>query len=171
MSATDEGAGPKYDVVGEREGHVGDDDAVAAPVVMGGETGAARSGLILGEGEEAAGDAIAEVPGVDVYVLTSEERLAKGRAARRAMPRSAHGFWRPAPDRPDPIALLEEQARTRLPDLVPIRYGRMLASPFAFYRGGALIMAADLAATPRLRPDDAALRRRSPLQLRPVRLA
>jgi uncharacterized protein (DUF2252 family) len=60
----------------------------------------------------------------------------------------SHGRWEPATDRPDPIALLEEQAKTRVPGLVPIRYGRMLVSPFTFYRGAALIMASDLAATP-----------------------
>jgi uncharacterized protein (DUF2252 family) len=80
--------------------------------------------------------------------LTAEERVARGRAARGAAPRSSHGRWAPAPDRPDPIALLEEQAESRVPHLVPIRYGRMLVSPFTFYRGAALIMAADLAATP-----------------------
>jgi uncharacterized protein (DUF2252 family) len=80
--------------------------------------------------------------------LTADERMARGRAARHEAPRSSHGRWEPAPDRPDPVALLEEQAATRVPELVPIRYGRMLVSPFTFYRGGALIMAADLAATP-----------------------
>ena len=80
--------------------------------------------------------------------LTAEERVARGRAARGAAPRSSHGRWAPAPDRPDPIALLEEQGESRVPHLVPIRYGRMLISPFTFYRGAALIMAADLAATP-----------------------
>ena len=80
--------------------------------------------------------------------LTVEQRIARGRAARKQMPRSSHGRWEPASDRPDPIALLEEQAASRVPDLIPIRYGRMLVSPFAFYRGTALIMAADLAATP-----------------------
>jgi uncharacterized protein (DUF2252 family) len=80
--------------------------------------------------------------------LTREERLAKGRAARTQAPRSAHGSWAPSDGRPDPVALIEEQAESRVPELVPIRHGRMLASPFAFYRGGALIMAADLAATP-----------------------
>jgi uncharacterized protein (DUF2252 family) len=79
--------------------------------------------------------------------LTVDERVARGREARTAAPRSSHGRWEPAPDRPDPIALLEDQAASRVPELVPIRYGRMLASPFTFYRGGALIMAADLAAT------------------------
>jgi uncharacterized protein (DUF2252 family) len=76
------------------------------------------------------------------------ERVERGRAARRTAPRAAHGSWQPEPDRPDPVALLEQQAASRVPDLVPIRYGRMLVSPFTFYRGAALIMASDLAATP-----------------------
>jgi uncharacterized protein (DUF2252 family) len=80
--------------------------------------------------------------------LTVDERVARGLAARQEAPRSGHGRWEPAPDRPDPVALLEQQAASRVPDLVPIRHGRMLASPFTFYRGAALIMAADLAATP-----------------------
>ena len=80
--------------------------------------------------------------------LTAEERIARGQAARSEVPRSAHARWEPAPDRPDPIALLEEQATSRVPELVPIRYGRMLVSPFTFYRGAAAIMAADLAASP-----------------------
>jgi len=71
-----------------------------------------------------------------------------GRAARQRVPHEAHGLWRPASDRPDPVALIEGQAATRLPELVPIRHGRMAVSPFAFYRGGALVMAADLAPTP-----------------------
>ena len=81
--------------------------------------------------------------------LTAEERVARGKVARQNAPRTTHGAWEPASDRPDPIALLEEQAESRVPELVPIRYGRMLDSPFAFYRGAALVMAADLAATPR----------------------
>jgi uncharacterized protein (DUF2252 family) len=80
--------------------------------------------------------------------LTVDERVARGTAARAKAPRSAHGQWAPASDRQDPIALLEEQAESRVAELVPIRYGRMLVSPFTFYRGAALIMAADLAATP-----------------------
>ena len=80
--------------------------------------------------------------------LTVEERVARGRAARAEVPRSSHGFFEPPTGRPDPIALLEQQAATRLPDLVPIRYGRMLVSPFTFYRGAALVMATDLASTP-----------------------
>jgi uncharacterized protein (DUF2252 family) len=81
--------------------------------------------------------------------LTVEERKARGRAARQDAPRASHGRWEPAPDRPDPVALLEEQAESRVPQLIPVRYGRMLVSPFTFYRGAALIMATDLAPTPR----------------------
>jgi uncharacterized protein (DUF2252 family) len=77
------------------------------------------------------------------------ERVAAGRRAREAVPRESHDGWKPRPDRRDPVELLEEQAATRVPELVPIRYGRMLTSPFAFYRGAALLMAADLADTPR----------------------
>ena len=80
--------------------------------------------------------------------LTPAERAARGKEARKRSPRSAHGAWMPAVDRPDPVRLLEEQAAERAPELVPIRYGRMLASPGAFYRGGALLMASDLAGTP-----------------------
>jgi uncharacterized protein (DUF2252 family) len=72
-----------------------------------------------------------------------------GRAARRAAPRGSHAVFEPAADRSDPVELLERQARTRVPELVPIRHGRMLTSPFAFYRGAAAIMAEDLASTPR----------------------
>ena len=64
------------------------------------------------------------------------------------MPRASHGDWEPALHRPDPVELLEEQAQTRVPELVPIRYGRMLVSPFTFYRGAAYLMASDLAAGP-----------------------
>jgi uncharacterized protein (DUF2252 family) len=81
--------------------------------------------------------------------LTVADRVGRGKAARAEVPRSSHGVFEPAPGRPDPVALLERQASTRVPELVPIRYGRMLLSPFTFYRGAALIMASDLAATPR----------------------
>ncbi len=81
--------------------------------------------------------------------LTLADRVARGKAARTEAPRSSHGKWEPAADRPDPVALLQEQAVSRVPELVPIRYGRMLVSPGTFYRGAALIMASDLAATPR----------------------
>jgi uncharacterized protein (DUF2252 family) len=84
----------------------------------------------------------------DVSSLTVQERVESGKAARTACPRSSHAAWDPPGNRPDPVGLLEEQANTRVPELVPIRYGRMLASPFAFYRGAAAIMASDLAAAP-----------------------
>jgi uncharacterized protein (DUF2252 family) len=80
--------------------------------------------------------------------LTPAERAERGKAARSAVPRDSHAVYDPSADRPDPVGLLERQATTRLPDLVPVRYGRMLASPFSYFRGAALSMAADLAATP-----------------------
>jgi uncharacterized protein (DUF2252 family) len=76
---------------------------------------------------------------------TPEERAAHGRKARELVPRSRHGEWAPPADRTDPLEILALQATTRVPDLVPIRYGRMAASPFAFFRGAAAVMAADLA--------------------------
>jgi uncharacterized protein (DUF2252 family) len=79
---------------------------------------------------------------------SSAQRAASGRARRAAAPRSSHGY-EPAKNRPDPIGLLEAQDDTRVPALVPIRYGRMLASPLAFYRGAAAVMASDLAPTQR----------------------
>jgi uncharacterized protein (DUF2252 family) len=80
--------------------------------------------------------------------LTLDERRARGTAAADRTPPSSHFGWQPAEDRPDPVALLEEQDRTREPDLVPVRHGRMMVSPFTFYRGAAGIMAADLKDTP-----------------------
>jgi uncharacterized protein (DUF2252 family) len=71
-----------------------------------------------------------------------------GRSARSETPRSAHAFWEPPANRVDPVVILRKQARRRVPELVPIRHGRMLASPFAFFRGAAAVMAADLAHTP-----------------------
>ena len=81
--------------------------------------------------------------------LSVAERVARGKAARAEVPRSSHAVFQPSSERADPIELLERQAQTRVPELVPIRYGRMLVSPFTFYRGAAMIMAHDLAATPR----------------------
>jgi uncharacterized protein (DUF2252 family) len=78
-----------------------------------------------------------------------EQRTARGNDARTRTPRSAHAGWKSASDRPDPVGLLEEQDATREPDLVPVRHGRMMVSPFTFYRGAAKIMAADLKDTPR----------------------
>ena len=80
--------------------------------------------------------------------LSVDERRARGKAARKQTPPSGHSGWSPAADRPDPVALLEQQNSTREPDLVPVRHGRMMLSPFTFYRGAAKIMAADLKDTP-----------------------
>src|SRR5262245_1370481 len=77
-----------------------------------------------------------------------DERKASGEEARARTPLSSHSKWRPATDRPDPVALLEAQNLTREPDLVPVRHGRMAMSPFTFYRGAAKIMASDLSRTP-----------------------
>jgi uncharacterized protein (DUF2252 family) len=88
-------------------------------------------------------------PLTPVVHFSLAERSARGKAARAEVPRSVHANWEPPPHRPDPVDLLEEQAHTRVPDLVPIRYGRMLVSPFTFYRGGAYLMASDLAGAPR----------------------
>jgi uncharacterized protein (DUF2252 family) len=81
--------------------------------------------------------------------MTRAKRAELGRAARSEASRSSHADYTPALERPDPVGLLERQARTRVPELVPIRYGRMLDSPFAFFRGAASIMASDLSGTPR----------------------
>ncbi len=81
--------------------------------------------------------------------FTVAERAARGKATRAEVSRASHANWEPALHRPDPVELLEEQATTRVPELVPIRYGRMLVSPFTFYRGAAYLMASDLATGPR----------------------
>jgi hypothetical protein len=85
---------------------------------------------------------------MDVAHLSIDQRRARGEEARDRTPPSSHGGWRAAGGRPDPVDLLEEQNRSREPDLVPVRHGRMMVSPFTFYRGAAKVMAADLAATP-----------------------
>jgi uncharacterized protein (DUF2252 family) len=80
--------------------------------------------------------------------LSPADREARGKDARTQVPRESHAAFDPPASRPDPLDLLEEQAASRLPDLVPVRYGRMSVSPFAFFRGAALVMASDLAGTP-----------------------
>ncbi len=87
-------------------------------------------------------------PAPAVEHFTASERAARGRSARAECPRSSHAGFELAPDR-DPVAILEAQASSRVPELVPVRYGRMLVSPFTFYRGAAAVMAHDLASTPR----------------------
>jgi hypothetical protein len=91
-------------------------------------------------------NALTEPPLVDTG--SPEERAAAGKAARKKVPRSSHGEWTPPARRRDPVKVLEDQAKRRVQELVPIRYGRMLASPFTFFRGAAAIMAMDLAKTP-----------------------
>jgi uncharacterized protein (DUF2252 family) len=84
-------------------------------------------------------------PPPKVVHLAEEERVTKGKAARKVAPRASHGVWDPPADRVGPLELLTAQETTRLQDLVPLRHERMLASPFAFYRGAAVVMASDLA--------------------------
>ena len=80
--------------------------------------------------------------------LSVDERAARGESARDRVPPSSQAGWSPRPDRPDPVALIEQQNLRRDADLVPVRHGRMAASPFTFYRGAAAVMAADLEGTP-----------------------
>ena len=101
-----------------------------------------------GRGDEAA-PAKRTAVGGRVEHFTVAERTARGKATRAEVTRASHGDWEPAAHRPDPVELLEEQAKSRVPELVPIRYGRMLVSPFTFYRGAAYLMASDLASGPR----------------------
>jgi uncharacterized protein (DUF2252 family) len=84
----------------------------------------------------------------EVGRLTPAERVARGKTARAEVPRDSHAAFDPPPDRPDPLGLLEQQAKSRVPELVPVRWGRMMVSPFTYYRGAALPMASDLATTP-----------------------
>ena len=109
--------------------------------------------------------------GAAVPHLSVAERVARGKAARNEVPRAVMRSFEPLSTRADPVELLERQAKTRVPELVPIRYGRMLVSPFTFYRGAAMIMAHDLARDAAVGADGAVLRRCAPVELRGVRLA
>jgi uncharacterized protein (DUF2252 family) len=106
---------------------------------MSSDIGTVREGI---EPEEA------RRPPRKVVHLTREERATKGKAARTTASLASHATFHPGQDRPDPVAQLEGQAGSRVPELVPIRYGRMVTTPFAFYRGAALVMASDLSRTP-----------------------
>ena len=101
------------------------------------------------EGAQKTKPGAGSAPAGKVEHFTPEERAARGKAARAEVPRTSHAEWEPPPHRPDPVELLEEQGQSRVPELVPIRYGRMLVSPFTFYRGAAYLMASDLAGGPR----------------------
>ena len=76
------------------------------------------------------------------------DNRAKGKSLRKQVPRSSHGEWAAAADRPDPLSLLQQQDEGRIEHLLPIKYGRIMASPFAFLRGSAVVMASDLALSP-----------------------
>jgi uncharacterized protein (DUF2252 family) len=88
---------------------------------------------------------------LDILSVRAKDKMAAGKALREKVPRSAHAKWMPAPNRPDPIELLTQSDRHRIKELLPIRYGRMKQSPFAFYRGSAALMAFDLSGTPATR--------------------
>ena len=102
----------------------------------------------MSRAEAAHPDRAAADPGQPVPHLSPEERAALGKAARERTPRATQAHFARPDGQPDAVDLLESQAASRVPDLVPIRYGRMMTSPFAFYRGAALVMASDLAGTP-----------------------
>ncbi len=91
---------------------------------------------------------MAEATPAPIVHLDVDARRARGRGARQNVARRAQGEWHPAPDRPDPVELIAGQEITRVPELLPIRHERMLATPFTFYRGAAILMAADLATQP-----------------------
>jgi len=91
---------------------------------------------------------MSQVSRLDIPKGTVAERSALGKVARKRVPRSSHAVFQAPPERRSPLDVLEEQARTRVPELLPIRYGRMASSPFAFFRGAAAVMAMDLATTP-----------------------
>ncbi|QEH38316.1 hypothetical protein OJF2_69170 [Aquisphaera giovannonii] len=110
------------------------------------KAGAAAPGISAGGAQPAV--AVEEKPASGKPDRRREASLLRGRSIRSNCPRSSHAGWRPAAGRPDPVALLEESSKGRIPDLIPVRYGRMMASPFAFFRGAAMNMAADLAGTP-----------------------
>jgi uncharacterized protein (DUF2252 family) len=109
--------------------------------------GEAVAGLLTLTEEKVAGVAEAVRPQIVGWAPADAHRAA-GKAARKMVPRTSHAGWVPPHDRPDPVTLLQAQDAARVPELVPIRWGRMSVSPFTFYRGAALAMAADLAATP-----------------------
>ena len=93
-------------------------------------------------------DRLQTAPSNDAAVRSVADRVAEGQALRQRVARADHGRWRKGADRADPLSILRAEDAERMPELVPIRYGRMLESPFAFYRGAAGVMAADLATTP-----------------------
>jgi len=112
-----------------------------------GKLGSAKRGVSALERASGAAAATGALGGA-TGVVDRADRTGAGRALRKQVPRSSHGDWQAAADRPDPVAVLVAQGESRVPELLPIRYGRMAESPFGFYRGAAAGMAADLAGTP-----------------------
>jgi len=107
----------------------------------------AKRGVAALEGASGAAEATGALGG-KTGSIDRADRIAAGRALRKDVPRTSHGDWEPAAQRPDPVAVLVAQGESRVSELLPIRYGRMAESPFGFYRGAAAGMAADLASTP-----------------------
>jgi uncharacterized protein (DUF2252 family) len=107
----------------------------------------AKRGVAALEGASGAANATGALRG-KTGSIDRADRIAAGRALRKDVPRTSHGDWKPAAERPDPVAVLVAQGEGRVSELLPIRYGRMAESPFGFYRGAAAGMAADLASTP-----------------------
>jgi uncharacterized protein (DUF2252 family) len=118
------------------------------------KTAAKKAGTKAKRTRVAALDRASGAPSADAVLggktgtIDRADRTAAGHALRKSVPRDAHGDWQPAPDRPDPVAVLVAQGESRVPELLPIRYGRMAESQFGFFRGAAAGMAADLASTP-----------------------
>jgi uncharacterized protein (DUF2252 family) len=112
-----------------------------------GKVGSAKRGVAALEGASGAAKATGALRG-KTGSIDRADRIAAGRALRKDVPRTSHGDWKPAAERPDPVAVLVAQGDGRVSELLPIRYGRMAESPFGFYRGAAAGMAADLASTP-----------------------
>jgi uncharacterized protein (DUF2252 family) len=126
-----------------------DGSAVPPPATAGtpDEIGEAAATALAIEEAAVAGEP-AQAPSQIVGWAPIQQHMAAGKGARKMVPRTSHAGWVPPHDRPDPVALLQTQDATRVPELVPIRWGRMSVSPFTFYRGAALTMASDLASTP-----------------------
>ena len=135
----------RHPVCGSIEVTLGGFDVTATKVASKNKMASKSNGKGAGKGGS---NKVASKGAKKVYHPSFDERRAKGKDARKRTPTDSSDDWVPAADRPDPVALLEEQDASRDADLVPVRHGRMMVSPFTFYRGAAKIMAADLKDTP-----------------------
>ncbi len=106
---------------------------------------------------------------LNIHYLPRTDRYEMGKKMRKNCPRTSHATWKPPKGRHDPVDLIMESDKGRIPKLVPLRHGRMARSPFTFYRGAALNMAADLDSTASFRNPCASMRRCSPVQFRRIR--